>query len=104
MSTIPDTHLRSLMDDVVALQDHAHKLMTDLSAEAGFARKRICDVTIGDEIGWGLNPWALVINAEQSATPEGHGVILLTFEDEHSWPFDPADIVDVKAALDGPGF
>lgn len=97
MPEIRDQHLRSIMDSIVAMQDHAHKLMVDMAEVAGFARRRIVDVNVGDEIAWGTNYWRLVVDTEQSATPEGDGIVLVHFEDGGESLFDPADIVDVQA-------
>lgn len=97
MPEIRDQHLRSIMDSLVAQQDQVHKLMCDMAEVCGFYRKRVVDVVPGDEIAWGENYWHLVVGVEQSATPEGDGVILVQYEDDEQGLFDPAEIVDVRA-------
>jgi hypothetical protein len=89
--------LAELMDQVLSLGETAHNLMVSLSAEAGFYRKRVCDLTVGDEIGVGANAWQLVTLVESTATAEGFGVYRVVGETDE-FLFDPADIVDVKAA------
>lgn len=94
--------LAQIMDDALFLAEKAHQLMTDVAAVAGFFRKRAHAIEIGDEVGYGANEWRLVINVEESATPEGSGIIRVVFIDADDQTtdhlFDPLDIVDVKAA------
>lgn len=94
--------LAQIMDDALLLAEKAHQLMSDVAAVAGFFRKRVHDLVAGDEIGFGANEWRLVVDVEESATPEGDGIIRVLFigaDDATSdHLFDPLDIVDVKAA------
>ena len=73
-----------------------------LQTVAGFYRKRAHDIATGDEIGYGANEWKLVVDVEETATPEGAGIIRVLFIDADDTAgdhlFDPLDIVDVKAA------
>lgn len=102
MLQIHDQRLRSIMDEVLKMSEHTHQLMVDLSIEAGFYRKRAHDLVAGDEVGYGANEWRLVVDVEESATPEGNGVIRVLFVDTDDTAsvhlFDPLDIVDIKAA------
>lgn len=99
---IHDVRLREIMDEVLKMSEHAHQLMVNLSTEAGFYRKRVDDLTTGDEIGWGANEWRLVVDVEACATPEGDGIVRVVVIDTDDTTgdhvFDPRDIVDVKAA------
>lgn len=101
MEAMYDERLRSIMDKVLKMSEHAHHLMVELASEAGFSRKRAHELTAGDEIGYGANEWRLVIDVEESATPEGDGIIRVLFIDADDATtdhlFDPLDIVDVKA-------
>lgn len=93
---ISSVRAAALMDILVANQERNHQMMCELAELCGFYRKRVVDVTVGDEIGFGANAWALVVGVEESATPEGHGVILIATEN-HEHLFGPDEIVDVKA-------
>lgn len=108
MPETSSTHLTQIMDDALRVTEHAQRLMSDVAAVAGFYRKRAHDIGEGDEIGYGANEWRLVIDVEQCATPEGDGIIRVVFIDADDTTgdhlFDPLDIVDVKAAPEGPGF
>jgi hypothetical protein len=98
---IHEQHLRQVMDHVVQMQDQAHQLMVDTAELAGFSRKRVRDLTVGDEIGFGSNEWKLVTDVESSCTPEGFEVWILQLDDDPEplpWSFGADDIVDVKAA------
>lgn len=102
---MPETssvHLAQIMDDALLVAEHAQRLMSDVAAVAGFYRKRAHDITTGDEIGYGANEWKLVVDVEETATPEGAGIIRVLFVDADDTAgdhlFDPLDIVDVKAA------
>lgn len=97
MPDIPSNHLAQLMDTCVDLQDRTHQLMTELALMAGFYRKRVRDLTVGDEVGFGANEWKLLAEVEQTATPEGVGVVRLVFVDDTDHLCDGLDIVDVKA-------
>lgn len=102
---MPETssvHLAQIMDHALRTAEHAQNLMADIAAIAGFYRKRAHDIAVGDEIGYGANEWKLVVDVEQTATPEGDGVVRVLFVDADDTAgdhlFDPLDIVDVKAA------
>lgn len=95
---IHDVRLREIMDKVLKMGEHAHQLMVDLSTEAGFYRKRVVDLTMGDVIGVGVSEWLLVAEVTSTCTPEGIGVYEIRFVDDNRvLTLDPADIVDVKA-------
>lgn len=101
---MPETssvHLAQIMDDALLVAEHAQRLMADVAAVAGFYRKRVCDITTGDEVGFGANEWRLVVDVEESATAEGDGIVRVVFIDADDTTtdhlFDPLDIVDVKA-------
>lgn len=99
---IHDVRLREIMDEVLKMGEHAHQLMVDLSTEAGFYRKRVCDIAAGDVVsmyrGDHGDEWALVFDVTSTCTPEGIGVYEIRFVDDNRvLTLDPADIVDVKA-------
>lgn len=94
--------LAQIMDDALRTAEGAQNLMADIAAIAGFSRKRILTVDVGDEIGFGANEWKLVVDAEQTATPEGDGVVRVVFDDDTDHLFGPLDIVDVKAQTPEP--
>lgn len=98
MPDIPTNHLAQLMDSCVEMQDKVHQLMTELALMCGFYRARVRDLTVGDEAGFGANEWKLLADIEESATPEGDGIIRLVFTDGTDHLCDGLDIVDVKAA------
>lgn len=97
MPEIRDQHLRSIMDSLVATQDQVHKLMCDMAEVCGFYRKRVVDVTPGDEIAPSEGYWGLVVDVEQTATHEGDGVVLIHIEDGREFLFGFDEIVDVRA-------
>lgn len=99
--------LRQIMDEVVAMADNAHRLMAELAEVAGFYRRRVRDLTVGDEIGFGANEWKLVTDIESSCTPEGFEVWIVLLDDDPEplpWSFGADDIVDVKATVNAEPF
>lgn len=100
---ITELRMRELMDQVVRWQDQSQTLMEGLAEVAGFYRRRVRDLTVGDEIGFGANEWKLVTDIESNCTPEGFEVWIVQLDDDPEplpWSFGADDIVDVKAALD----
>jgi hypothetical protein len=94
---ITSTEAVVLMDHLIQVAEHAHQTMVELSAITGFYRKRVCDVTTGDLVGYGANEWKLVVSVYATCTFEGEGIYVVECFDGTSHSFDPADIVDVKA-------
>lgn len=102
---IHDNRLRSIMDEVLVMAERSHQLMVELSVEAGFYRKRVVDLTMGDVIGVGVSEWLLVAEVTSTCTPEGVGVYEVRFvDDDRVEILDPAEIVDVRAEPTEPGF
>jgi hypothetical protein len=105
MAQIYEQRMRQMMDEIVAAQESLHRLMVELSVEAGFYRKRATDVVIGDVIGVGENEWWLVSDVTPGASPEGQGLYIFSYvEHGETGAFYSDDIVDVRAEPDPAGF
>lgn len=88
--------LDRVLQDLVLLIENTYSLIEQVAADVGYYRKRVGDVTIGDEVRFS-NGWRLVVGAESTLGGNGEPAFWLGFDTGFAMTYDPQEWVDVKA-------